>query len=282
MGTDNKTQTQTQTQTRDPWYTSLGQATAQKATGILDRPYTAYSGSRVAGMSGNETSAYNAAGAFGGKLDPYENRLSQGFTPGALNQYMNPYVDSVLGARTRAINESYNTQKAGLSANQAATDAFRTGRSDLARSRLGADRIRALDEATNSTKSDAFNEAMSNYFKQGSQDTAALGATANAETNRIGALSSTGATERGIRQAGADFDYGQFLEKRDWDVNNMNSVLAAIQGINPTAGTTGTTTQKSSGGALGEMLGLVTAGVGAYMGAGGTFGGSRLPNPASS
>ena len=265
MGTDNKSQSQTQTQTRDPWYSQLGQDTAKTATGILNRPYTSYNGERVAPMSGNENAAYDAAGTMGAKLDPYENRLSQGFTPGALDQYMNPYVDKVLGARTRSINESYDTQKAGISANQAATDAFRTGRSDLARSRLGADRIRALDEATNSTKSDAFNEAMKSYFAQGNQDVNALNATTGAETGRIGALAATGATKRGISQAQNDFNYGQFLEKRDWDVNNMNSVLAAIQGINPAAGSTGTTTAKSSGGMLGEMLGLAATAAGGYM-----------------
>jgi hypothetical protein len=271
MGTDNKTQTQSQSQTRDPWYSQLGQSVGTKAGQVLNRPYESYNGQRVAPLSANENMASAGAAGFADKVNPYESRLSQGFSKGALDQYINPYVDNVLGARTRAIGEEFGRQGASLNSNAAATDAFRTGRTDLARSRLGADRIRALDEATNQTKSDAYDQAMKSYFAQGNQDVNALGATTNAEGTRIGALANTGATERSVNQANNDFNYGQFLEKRDWDVNNMNSILGAIGAINPTAGTTSTQTVKSKGGLLGEGLGLLATGVGAYMGGGGSF-----------
>lgn len=188
--------------------------------------------------------------------------MSAGFSPGAIDQYKNPYIDSVLGARKRAIGEEYGRQSSSLAGNQSATDAFRTGRSDLERSRLNASRLRALDEATGQTNADAYQSALDSYFKQNASDVSALGGVSNAMGQQVTALGQTGTNERAVNQANSDFNYGQFLERRDWDVNNLNTLLQTIGAVNPTAGTT--ETKKESGGQLGSVLGAVATVVGAY------------------
>lgn len=261
------------------WYDDAAQSAGTRAGDIMNRQYSEYHGNRIAGLGANEQSAYSAAGSLGDKTSPFMSRLQSGFTPGALDKYTNPYTDSVLGARKQAIGEEYGRQSSALANNQAATDAFRTGRSDLARSRLDSNRIRALDEATNQTKSDAWDKALGAYNQQNQSDIGALGATTNSELGRIGALSQTGATERGNRQANNDFNYGQFLERRDWDVNNLGPMLQFLQSTK----TGGTSTSTSSQGSnIGGMLGSAAALAGQYMqnsGSDGSGGGSYNGNP---
>lgn len=245
------------------WYSDQAKAAGSRANDIMNRGYSQYLGPRVAGLGANEQGALSAAGSLGDKTQPFMSRLQQGFTPGALSQFTNPYTDSVLGARTRSIGEEYGRQSANLGRDQAATDAFRSGRSDLARSRLDSNRIRALDEATNQTKSDAYDKGMSSYFNQNASDVGALNATTNSELGRIGALSSTGANERGIRQGQNDFNYGQFLERRDWDVNNLGPMLQFLQASKPSGGTTTGRTTNSSG--AGGYLGAAAALAGQFL-----------------
>lgn len=261
----------TQYTRRDPWYEQTGQAALGRATALADRPYTPFTGERVAGLSDNEQSGIALAGQpvnYQSQID----RLGQGYSGEAISGFMNPYVDAVLGDRTKQIDNSYTTQMAGLNRNAAATDSFRTGRSDRQRSQLDKSRISAIDTATNDTKKSAFENAQQAYFNQGNQDVSAIGALEGANRSRVGSLMDSGATERGIRQAGDDFDYGQHLERRDWDMNNLNSLLAAIGAVNGTAGTWnygGTKDKKDSSTDWGAVAGAIASAYGEYNSGGG-------------
>jgi hypothetical protein len=155
------------------------------------------------------------------------------FRPGQLNRYINPYLDQVLENRQRVIGEEYGRQSADLARRQSAMDAFRTGRSDLARSRLNDYRLRALDDSEAEARAEAFDRAMAAYsgdrqMRLGA-NLGALQSTIQSQNSQIGALAQTGATSRAINQAQLDFDYGQFLEGRDWDVNNFGILLDALR-----------------------------------------------------
>lgn len=254
---------------RDPWYEQAGQGALQRAEELSNRPYEEYTGQRVAPLSENEQLAGAMARSMEGRYDPMVSRLSQDFSAEGLSKYMNPYVDAVLKDRIGAIDAAATRERAGLDRNAAATDAFRSGRSDLARARLARSKMKSVDEATNETKAAAFESAKDAYFRQGSQDTAAIGAISGADRNTIGALSDTGATERSIRQAQADFNYGQFLERRDWNVNNLNTLLNAIGVVNPTAGRLTIGKDKKDNSQWGAVIGLLGAAVKEYYGSGG-------------
>lgn len=256
----------TQYTRRDPWYEQTGQAALTRATQLADRPYTPFSGERVAGLSANEQQGSAMAAApvnYQSQID----RLGAGYSGEAISGFMNPYVDSVLGARTRGIDNSYQSQKADLNRNAAATDSFRSGRSDRQRAQLDSSRFRAIDEATNDTKKSAFENAQTAYFNQGNQDVSAIGALEGANRSRVGSLMDTGAADRGIRQATDDFNYGEHLERRDWDMNNLNNLLAAIGATNSTAGTWnygGTKGKKDSGTDWAAVAGAVASAYGEY------------------
>lgn len=265
------------TSQRDAWYEGAGQVAMDRALGLSERPYDPYSGQRVASLSGNESMASGLARSAASRYQPQMQRLQSGFNPQALSTFMNPYVDEVLGARTRAIGNEFGRQSAALDKNAAAMNAFRSGRSDQARARLNLGRMRAIDEATGQTKAEAFDSAKDSYFKQGAQDLYSIGALSNASNSEISNLANTGANERSIDQANRDFDYGQHLERRDWDVNNLNNLIASIQGLNSTAGTTemeyGKKPKKST---WGTILGIAGTAVGGIFGgpAGAKIGGA--------
>lgn len=227
------------------WLQRASEDATRRAEALSRRAYTPFAGQRVAGLGANEQQASELAQGLGARYAPFEQRLGAGFSRGALEQFENPYLDRVLGARRRAIGEEFGRQSAELSRTAASRDAFRRGRTDLAQSRLGEARLRALDEAEGAARAGAFDAALGAYFQQGQQDIGAFGQVQQAAGQQIGALGETGALERNIRQAGLDFDYGQFLEGRDWEVNNMGPLLEAIR-------TAQGTSQGSGGGGSGD------------------------------
>lgn len=206
-----------------------------RAEALSNRPYQAYTGQRVAGLNRNERMAGNLARSYGALTQPYLSRLESyaKFDPNQLSQYENPYLDRVLESRRRVIGEEYDRQMSDIKRRQSAMDAFRTGRSDLARSRLDNDRMLALDDAEAESRAAAFESAMGHYGNDrrlgATTDLGALGLALQGRNNQIGALSATGGVERGINQAQMDFDYGQFLEGRDWDVNNFGILLDSLR-----------------------------------------------------
>jgi hypothetical protein len=113
-----------------------------------------------------------------------------------------------------------------------------------------------------------------NVAARGAEQFRALGAqTQQQMTQDIQNLMSTGGLKRSLKQAGLDFDYQQFIEARDWDITNLQPLLAAV-GTVP-YGTTTTATSKSSG--LGNAIGVAAGAAGAVMSGGmsGMFGGGQ-------
>ena len=266
------------TSSRDPWYSAAGEFALGRAIDLSERPHEAYGGQRVAGLSQNERQASGLArGAFD-QVQPYMQRLQGGFSGANISTFMNPYTDKVLASRKRGITDEFGRQMGDISRNQAATDAFRSGRSDLARARANSSKLRALDDATAETEAAAFESAKDSMFRQGAQDLGAIGQISGANTSAQQGLMATGGTERAISQANNDFDYGQFLERRDWDVNNLNNLISAVQGLNSTAGTTETTYgKKPKKSTWGSILGIAGTAVGSMFGMpqlGGAIGGA--------
>lgn len=247
----NKSQSQTSVPV---WLDNASQSAVGRADTLSRRQYQGFDGQRVAGLGRNEQMAGAQANAFGARLN---NKLRTGFQGSDLDQFANPYLDKVLNQRKRGIGEEFGRQSANLEANQSATNAFRSGRGDLARSRLDQSRLRALDEAEGTERANAFDKSMGAYF----QNETNLGGAFNQSQ---AALNSTGLAERGVRQAQADFNYGQFLEKRDWDVNNMTPLLNAI-GTARTGSSTTSTTSGQGKDYWGAAAGLLSTAIGTYL-----------------
>jgi hypothetical protein len=81
-------------------------------------------------------------------------------------------------------------------------------------------------------------------------------------------LMNTGNVARVVQQSQDNFNYGQFLENRDWNVNNLTPLLQTLSSIpknqyqNMTSDQVATTVQKS-GGAM-QIIGAAAAIAGAF------------------
>jgi hypothetical protein len=207
----------------------------QRASDIADRPYERYEGQRVAGISSNERRASELARSTNTSVESdlansrSEIKKSQlEFNGENLNTYMNPYLDTAYKAQ----NEAYDK-----------------GRTSLLNSKAGAwggDRVafeeselnRAHMDSLGKISYDAYNAASANFFQDADRHARAAAAwresagdTTNMNRQQIQDLMATGGLERVLNQAQLDFDYGQFIEERDWDVTNLQPLLAAI-GVN--------------------------------------------------
>jgi hypothetical protein len=248
------------------WMDAAGRKATERGSALADRGYTGYdSRKRVAGLHGNEQLASQRAASLSSRYQPFLDRAGTEFSSGALGKYMDPYREQVIDVGNRRINEDYGREMGALSRKRGMIDAFGGSRGTQLESALNSRRDRAIRENETLGLSSAFNQGRDAFFQDRASNMSAaqtIGALGGDEINLLG---STGANERQQSQMTKDFDYGQFLEKRDWDLNNLQPLLAAISGAAPAAGRTETSTTKTSGGGFGQVLGLAAAVGGAFL-----------------
>jgi hypothetical protein len=247
-----------------------------RATEISKRPYTPYTGQRVASLSGNEREAYGKAtsgagqaelGKAGSLLDTMED-----YSPSALEKFSNPYTEAVLTPQVRELNRTYDRERSALENSKAGS---RGGdRSALMSSALERRHAESITDVTGRTYHDAFREANENFFRDSERKTRAAAAyqslggdMAKMNTQQIQDLMATGGVKRMLEQADLDFDLQQFTEARDWDTNNMKGLLDAID----TAKGTQRTTTGPQASPWGAALGAAATVAGAYFTGGGSL-----------
>lgn len=273
MGSKKTTQ-----KTSIPEYLEQGSRMAvDKATAISNRQYTPYKRQRVAGMSEGEVAAKNLA------LDATKNNTSMRYLEQAgqmasdqpefsrenLAKYMDPYVEDVVQGALRKEREAYGTARANLGATAAKRGAFGGDRQALLESGLTGKHLQATGDIAAQGYSDAFRTASQLFLSDNDRKMRAAdslravgGDIQRLNSQQISDLAATGQIDRLLEQADLDFDYQQFIENRDWDVTNLQPLIATLSSVPHSS----TTTQKSSGGALGTILGAGMTAVGMFTG----------------
>jgi len=280
MGGKNKT---TQTSKREmPAYVRQGnEALVGRAQDILNRDYTAFNGPRVAGISQNEQMATdmarNNAGLSQGYVQQGADALGRltSWDKANVGAYMNPYVENVLNNQQRGLNRQFEGRQSELARTSGMRGAFGGGRQSAMESQLAKDQL----ETTGDMWGQGYKSAFDNAGQMWSQDQNRLIAEAGAYGNLAGTsdqstrtniqnLTGTGMIGRGIDQAQMDVNYADFIERRDWDVNNMGPLLQAMSVAPGAADTKETTTTETKQSKLGSALGLAAT-VGGFMATGG-------------
>jgi hypothetical protein len=204
---------------------------------------------------------------------------------GALEGYMNPYMEEVLAPQRRRQNEAFEAERASRRAGQGARGAF-GGRADLYDNQFESEFQRRQTELTGSAYGAAFDRATGLFGEERQRDIQrggafqALGEGAQGQRRAdLRDLMQTGLTERTRDQADLDFQYLEHLEERDWDVSNLNTLvqtLAAVPSdITESGESTQTQTTRPSAMQTIAGIGAITAGAimtgGASLAAGGGF-----------
>lgn len=291
-----KKSTSTQSTDLPQFVTDASEHATNIGRGIADRTYTDYATpNRFANLSGNEQRAINLAATGNGRADQY---IEQGTSlletakgwDQATDAERKAYEEPVFNAVTRPAldnaNKSYDTQKANLASHEAMISAKGGDAYNLRTAALDKGHQQNVGDINAAGRYQAYQTAQQQWGADQDMKTRAAealravgGDITRLNGQQIQELLQTGGAERALQQAGLDFDYGQFVENRDWSVSNLRPLLAALQGTQGAYDQAGTGKTKESSGALGSIIGAGLNLAGSYFGGG--FGGPKLGGAAT-
>lgn len=262
-----------QQSTQSPALTQATDTALTQGTALSQRPYTPYNATRVAPMSTNETIASGLAQTGGTEAKSYLTSAGQelsgikDYTGTNLQSYMDPYVAATLTPQLKEANIQYQQENASLLNSKAG--AFGGDRSALTAGQNTYNYMETTGRAIGDAYSKAYTNAQTAFFQDQNKKIQTANALATVgndisklNTQQIQDLMATGGLSRVLQQAQLDFDYNQFIEARDWGVNNMQPLLnsiAAAKGANMTTTVTG-----PASGIAGEAIGAAATIAGAY------------------
>ena len=209
-------QQQTVTQQIPEYFKEIQERTLRRAEELGNRPYEAFTGQRIAPLSTLEQQAQAIPaqiGAIG----------AQTFDTATAEQYMNPYTNVVIQSTLADLGEQFGQQERALSARAIGAGAFGGSRFGV-ESALGRERF--IDQVA-----DVSSRLRQAGFESGAQRFAADRATQlSSQQAQLQGLASLGAQERGIRQAGLAEAYRDFIEEREYPVEQVRQVVGALAG----------------------------------------------------
>lgn len=252
-----------------------------KGRSLAEREYTPYTDQRFADMSDEEQQGIDLwrerSGDYQGYLDragQEADRASQSWLDADQQAYMNPYIESALEPSLRGMREDMAESWRDTGGQAAMAGAFGGSRATLMQTEqqrrgteaLGDARARGMAAAYADARSafdsdrSAANQAVRNFASLGDQGQQQL-------ASQVEGLMQTGELKRMMEQVNLDFDYAQFMDARDWDVNNLQNLITTLQSV-PYSSTqtnvgTSTTNTTKSGSALGMVVGAAAMVVGA-------------------
>jgi len=268
-----------QTYTPPSWVSGTAQRASGVANRIASQQYTPYTGERVAGLSQNEQMGMEMARETGAGQQYYDQsaalaeRGSQQFADADMSTYMNPYIKNALDPAAREIREQGALEKMQLDARATSMDAFGGSRAALMRQGNQEKTLQGISDLYGKGYAQAYESAVGIWGGERARDMQAsgrfqdLGTSVNrARETDIATLMTTGATDRGIQQSMKDFDYQQFIENRDWDFRSLGALIASLEGTKGSYETKQTSTETTSGGELGQAIGLAATLIGTFYG----------------
>lgn len=266
------------------WLQRDQQDLISRARSIADRSYTPYTGNRVADLSPNERNAmqiasdsynFDEAGQYLDKAGRSIDGISTWGTE-TMDRYMNPYVDKVVGNTLKRENEAYQSRLGDLRSNAAVRGAFGGDRATLLEASETGRHLDTVGDITAKGYSDAYTQALNTWQADNNTKLAVAdayravgGDVTRMNSQQITDLLRTGGADRVMRQMQLDVDYNDFLEQRDWSVNNLQPLMQAVGQAGGSQGPAVPPDQTAS-----QLLGLASTLIGYYGGRGGGGGGA--------
>lgn len=280
-----RTKKTTQKRELPSWLEEGSQQAVDTARRIADRPYTPYTDERIAGLSGAEQLAGQRAMTMGqdyqGDLTRARELTEQGagsFIDADIGAYMNPYLEGALDPAARELREQIAREQQEIGGRAGMAGAFGGARHAILEDEGRRGGREAISDLYARGYHSAFESARDQFnrdrdaFARGAEQFRATGAQGQAQlTQDIQNLLTTGGLDRTLKQAGLDFDYQQFVENRDWDITNLQPLLATLSTV--PHGEKQTTKQKKS--TFDSILGVASVAASAFFGGGTGTGGQE-------
>jgi hypothetical protein len=290
----------TTTQDLPAWSKPYWKGIASSGRRVARQGYQPYGGNRTAGFNPAEEQAFQGVQSLYDSGPRQELGQAQGIaqqaarvganTPQwgnqALQQYQNPYLENVLDLGRERMMRDYGSAL-GVAKDQTQNASVASGsfggRSNLMGARKAAEvsdeAFRAMREFEADTRFKAADRAYENFSgdRSATQEGARIGLSSAqqlqglAQTQqeqalqRISALQESGISQRDMEQSIRDIAYNDFLDRQDWQRQQLNWFSGLLSGT-PYA-TAMSTTQRTAGGGPGigqTLAGLGIAGAGAY------------------
>ena len=245
-----------------------------KALGDTPQPFAEQ---QLAGLSGGQQAAIQAAMSGIGGYQPYMERAQEYAAPGGVSQFFNPYEDQVVQQTLSDIGEQGQIAQNQLAGQGVASGAFGGSRFGVAQAGLAADTLEQQARSAGQIRQAGFQQAQQ-AAQRAAQLQGALGQTAQGMgVQDVNTLMGIGSLQQGQQQAGFDVDRANALAQQALPFQNVGFMSDIFRGVPSLQGTVQqTTTPNPSLGS--QLLGLGIAGIGAVGQAGGFgnfFGGQR-------
>ena len=236
-----------------------------RAEEVAKKPFEAYTGEFVSPINEEQTQGISQTQKYSEAAQPYYARAagmtedaynaSQPLTSEQIQQYQNPYIQSVVDPTLKALQQQQGIDRQTQAAQAIRSGAFGGERAGLQRAVLGGQQ--ELAQAISPLYASAYQNALATAQQQQGQRVAA-GMQAGQQTAGIG----TGAQQAGLQggqavigagtlkqQTGQALDtakYQQFLQERGYDFQTAQFLANIAEGTGALSGSTTTTTQPTS------------------------------------
>ena len=213
------------------YFKDIQERTLKKAENLGQRPYQAYTGQMIAPLSALEQQSANVATQ---QLLPQTQQLraigEQRFTPTVAQQYMNPYESQVIKGAIGDVEDQYQQAQRALSAQAVGSGAFGGTRFGVERA-LGTERfLDQVGDISSRLRQAGFESGAARFAAdRATQLNAAQGQLAGL-TGAAAGLSQYGGIERGIEQTQLAEAYRNFIEEREYPVEQVRQVVGALAG----------------------------------------------------
>ena len=213
------------------YFKDIQERTLKRAENLGQRPYQGYTGQLVAGLSPSEIAAGNIVSQ---QILPTAQTITsigqQTFTPAVAQQYMNPYESQVIKGAIGDVEDQYQQAQRALSAQAVGSGAFGGTRFGVERA-LGTERfLDQVGDISSRLRQAGFESGASRFAADRASQLQAAQAQLSGTAGAIQGLSTLGATSRGIEQAGLAEAYRDFIERREYPVEQVRQVVGALAG----------------------------------------------------
>lgn len=268
-----KQTTSTTTNEPNPQMLQAYLETVNRAQNVANLPYQQYTGPTTAGWTPDQIAAFQNIESSQNLASPYFNSAAQmigqgasptgyqQFSPGALNQYMSPYQQSVIDSTMANINETNAEQQEQLKGNAISAGAWGGDRAGVAAGELA----RQQGLASNQTYANLWNQnysqalgefnnqqqtglsaAQADAYRQlyGSGMMSGLGTTAqNSALTGAGALLGAGNQQQALAQSQLTGAANAFAQQQAYPFYTTNFLSGVTSGLGSLAGGTQSSTQ---------------------------------------
>lgn len=251
-----------------PWYQeATGKELYNRGTAEAAKPYTPYTGTRVAPLTGEQNAAYNMTLSNVNSWGPLFSQASdataaggQSWTdPGVMDSYIDPFQSAVTDVAARKMRENFDVQEKLRRGRQAETGSWGGSQAGVAEANALKDFNQNLSDLYATGAEQAYQSGLGAFQSDRAAKQQTGGAFANLaqlfpslQRNDAIAVEAVGNAKQAQQQKELDQQYQDFAEGRDWNKSQL-SWLASL--MNQTPAPTSTTQSGGGQSTAGQVMG---------------------------